>query len=308
MTESKPRVIVIAGPTASNKTAVGLELAEMCAGEIVSADSVQIYRYMDIGSAKPTREERARVIHHMIDVRYPDEDFSAGKYVREARQRTSEILHRRHLPLVVGGTGLYIKLLLGGIALLPAAHPELRRKLADEEQEGGKGTLFKRLTKLDPLSADRIPPENMARVIRALEVIELTGKSLSEVQERHGFRDRPYKVLFICLDPGRALLYERIDKRVDSMIKGGLIEEVSRLYALGYFREHKSMQSLGYRHAGMVLAGETSLGEATRLMKRDTRHYAKRQVTWFRSEPGVLWCDPDDIKGIGLKVSNFLGY
>ncbi len=269
------------------------------------------FRFIDTWtsvSAKPTVEERSRVIHHMIDVRDPNEDFSGGDYVREARQRISEILQRRHLPLVVGGTGLYIRLLLGGIALVPAAHPELRKKLADEEQEGGKGTLFKRLKELDPVSADRIRPENMARVIRALEVAELTGKSLSEVQEEHGFRHRSYRVLFICLDPGRALLYERIDKRVDSMIKGGLIEEVCQLYARGYHRELKSMQSLGYRHAGMVLAGETSLREATRLMKRDTRHYAKRQVTWFRSEPGVLWCDPDDIKRIGLKVSNFLGY
>ena len=307
MNETKPSIIVIGGPTASGKTAVGIELAETRGGQIVSADSVQIYRYMDVGSAKPTREERSRVTHHMIDIRDPDEDFSAGDYVREARQRISEILQKGGLPVVVGGTGLYIRSLIGGIVELPPAHPGLRRELRGQEEKGGKGTLFKRLWELDPVSAGRTPSENIARVIRALEVIELTGKKLSEIQERHCFQDRPYDVLFVCLEPNRQLLYERIDKRVDSMIRGGLLEEVVRLYGRGYSREFKSMQSLGYRHAGMVLAGQMDLVGATRLMKRDTRHYAKRQLTWFRSEPGVLWCDPDDIKGIGLKVSNFLG-
>jgi tRNA dimethylallyltransferase len=307
MTQSKPRIIVIGGPTASGKTAVGIELAESREGQIVSADSVQIYRYMDVGSAKPTREERSRVVHHMIDIRNPDEDFSAGDYVREARKCISEILREGDLPIVVGGTGLYIRSLLGGIAELPLACPELREELRSQEDEQGKGTLFNKLAELDPVTAGRTPPQNIARVIRALEVIELTGKKLSEIQEEHSFQDRPYDVLFVCFDPERQLLYERIDKRVDSMIEGGLMEEVLQLHDRGYSRELKSMQSLGYRHAGMVLSGQMDLPGATWLMKTDTRHYAKRQVTWFRSEPGVIWCDPDDIKGIGLKVSNFLG-
>jgi tRNA dimethylallyltransferase len=307
MAEKRPRIIVIGGPTASGKTAVGIGLAKSHRGQIVSADSVQIYRYMDVGSAKPTPEERSQVVHRMIDIRNPDEDFSAGDYVREARKCISEILVEGDLPIVVGGTGLYIRSLLGGIAELPLAQPGLRQELRKQEEEEGKGTLFKKLTKLDPMTAGRIRPENIARVIRALEVIELTGKKLSEIQEEHCFQDRPYDFLFICFDPDRQLLYERIDKRVDSMIEGGLLEEVLQLYDRGYSGELKSMQSLGYRHAGMVLKGQMDLSEATRLMKRDTRHYAKRQVTWFRSEPGVIWCDPDDIKGIGLKVSNFLG-
>ncbi|MGO9568413.1 MAG: tRNA (adenosine(37)-N6)-dimethylallyltransferase MiaA [Desulfomonilaceae bacterium] len=307
MTDTKPRIIVIGGPTASGKTAVGIELAESRGGQIVSADSVQIYRYMDVGSAKPTRAERSRVAHHMIDIRNPDEDFSAGDYVREARKCISEIRQEGGLPLIVGGTGLYIRSLIGGIAELPPAQPGLRKELRGQEEKGGKGTLFKKLAELDPVSAGRTPSENIARVIRALEVIGLTGKRLSEIQEEHSFRDRPYEVLFICLDPNRQLLYERIDKRVDSMIRGGLLEEVFQLCGRGYSRELKSMQSLGYRHAGLVLAGQMDLVGATRLMKRDTRHYAKRQLTWFRSEPGVSWCDPDDLKGIGLKVSNFLG-
>lgn len=307
MTEIKPRIIVIGGPTASGKTTVGLELAEPRGGQIVSADSVQIYRYMDIGSAKPSRDERSRVAHHMIDIRDPDEGFSAGDYVREARKCIGEIFREGGLPLVVGGTGLYIRALLGGIVELPAANPGLRRELRGLEGKEGPGALFKRLAELDPVCADRTPPENIARVIRALEVIELTGKRLSEIQDRHCFRNRPYETLFICLNLPRQILYERIDKRVDSMIEGGLLKEVLQLYGRGYSRELKSMQSLGYRHAGMVMAGQMDLREAVRLMKRDTRHYAKRQLTWFRSEPGVLWCDPDDIKGIGLKVSNFLG-
>jgi tRNA dimethylallyltransferase len=307
MTERKPRIVIIAGPTASGKTAVGIELAKSRRGQIISADSVQIYRYMDVGSAKPTPQERSRVVHHMIDIRNPDEDFSAGDYVREARNCISETLREGDLPIVVGGTGLYIRSLLGGIAELPRAQPALRKDLRGQEEEKGKGTLFNKLAELDPVTAGRIPPENIARVIRALEVMELTGKRLSDIQEEHRFQDRPYKVLFICFDPDRQLLYERIDKRVDSMIEGGLLEEVVQLYDRGYSGELKSMQSLGYRHVGMVLKGQMDLPGATRLMKRDTRHYAKRQVTWFRSEPGVIWCDPDDIKGIGLKVSNFLG-
>jgi len=307
MSETKPRIVVIGGPTGSGKTSVGIELAETYGGEVVSADSVQVYRYMDIGSAKPTPAERSRVTHYMIDIRDPDEDFSAGDYVKTARPHISEMLRKGRLPLVVGGTGLYIRSLIGGIAELPPADPELRMKLRGKEEIGGKGTLFKKLAELDPVTADRTPSGNISRVIRALEVIELTGKRMSALQEEHSFRDRPYSALFICFYPGRKLLYERIDKRVDSMIEGGLLEEVSQLYGRGYSRELKSMQSLGYRHAGLVLAREKDLCEAIRLMKRDTRHYAKRQLTWFRSEPEVLWCDPDDIEGIRLKVSNFLG-
>jgi tRNA dimethylallyltransferase len=306
MTDKKPKIIIIAGPTASGKTEIGIRLAETFGGEIVSADSVQIYRYMDVGSAKPTPEERQRVPHHMLDIRYPDEDFSAGDYVDEARKSISRILCKGSVPLVVGGTGLYIRLLIGGIAELPPANPELRGKLRAEELEC-EGTLYARLTQIDAETARKTSPRNIARIIRALEVFEITGKSISRVQQEHSFGDRPYEHLFIALDPHRSVLYERIDNRVDSMIEGGLFEEVSGLYELGYSRELKSMQSLGYRHAGLVLAGQLDLKSATDLMKRDTRHFAKRQLTWFRSEPEVLWCDPKEIKGIGLMARNFLG-
>ncbi|MBI5250329.1 MAG: tRNA (adenosine(37)-N6)-dimethylallyltransferase MiaA [Desulfomonile tiedjei] len=306
MADRKDKIIIIAGPTASGKTEVSLRLAQAFDAEIVSADSVQIYRHMDVGSAKPTREERQSTPHHMVDIRDPDEDFSAGDYVQEARKTIGGIFERGRVPLVVGGTGLYIRLLVGGVAELPPAHPELRLKFREKERNT-EGALYARLTEIDPETAERTAPRNVARIIRALEVFEITGKTISRVQKEHAFHDRQYEHLFVGLAPDRSILYERIDNRVDSMIKGGLLEEVVNLYELGYSRELKSMQSLGYRHAGRVLAGELDLKSATDLMKKDTRHYAKRQFTWFRSEPEVLWFDPKEIKGIGLMVNNFLG-
>jgi tRNA dimethylallyltransferase len=303
----KPDIIIIAGPTASGKTAISIELAERIGGEIVSADSIQIYRYMDVGSAKPSPEEQRLVQHHLIDIREPDQDFSAGEYVRCARESIRRVRKKGRVPLVVGGTGLYIRLLLGGIADIPPAQPAIRERLKAEETEKGKGTLFRKLAEIDPETAAITPQENLARIIRGLEVFESTGKKISEIQREHAFRDRCYRSLFLCLDPGRQVLYERIENRVDNMIKGGLLEEVAALYERGYGRELKSMQSLGYRHAGMILAGEMDFGEAVDLMKRDTRRYAKRQFTWFRSEPEVLWIGPDQITEIGAMVDNFLG-
>jgi len=302
---NSPKILVIAGPTASGKTGLGIQLAERVSGEIVSADSIQIYRYMDIGSAKPTAEERERVAHHMIDVRDPDEEFSVGDYVREAREAIDKILEMGRVPLVVGGTGLYIRSLLGGIADLPPAQPALRRRMLREEA-ACKGTLFDRLMQIDPTTARRTSSANIPRIIRALEVFEVTGKTMSQVQEEHSFLDRPYQHIFICLSLNRKLLYERIDKRVDSMIEGGLMEEVVSLQERGYSPNLNSMQSLGYRHVNMVLSGQIEKQQAIRLMKRDTRHYAKRQLTWFRSEPEVLCFDHEEIAGIGLMVDNFL--
>jgi tRNA dimethylallyltransferase len=308
MIEKKPRIVIIAGPTAAGKTAVGLELAEEFGAHIVSADSVQVYRYMDIGSAKPSLIERARVPHHMIDIRDPNEYFSAGDYVREGRECIEKILKKGLIPLVIGGTGMYIRLLLGGIVSTSPTEPELRKNLRLEEERDGPGVLFKRLARVDPESAARIGASNIYRIVRALEVFGLTGRRLSELQREHAFRDRPYRCLFIYLSPDRDLLYQRIDNRVDSMVRVGLLEEVGQLHERGYGPELKSMQSLGYRHMGMVLAGKMDLDDAIRLMKRDTRRYAKRQLTWFRSEPEGLWSDPQDLSGIQLMVSDFLGH
>lgn len=307
MAEERPRIVVIGGPTASGKTAVAQRLAQSFDGEIVSADSIQIYRYMDIGSAKPTAEERSRVPYHMVDIRNPNEDFSAGDFVIEARQCIEKILSRGRVPFVVGGTGLYIRLLLGGVVDAPSRDPQLRARLRAEEEQGGKGTLFARLVQVDPEAAGSIPPGNLRRIIRSLEIFELTRLKLSDLHSEHSFKDRPYRHLFVCLTCDRKVLYELIDKRVDSMIKGGLLEEVHTLLERGYSRELKPMQSLGYRHAAMILAGEMDADDAVELMKKDTRHYAKRQLTWFRSEPEVVWCDPDREERINLLVANFLG-
>lgn len=305
---NKPRIVVVGGPTASGKTSVGLGLAEKFTGEIISADSIQIYRHLNIGSAKPLPEERARVPHHMIDIRDPDQDFSAGDYVREARACIEAIVKRGTVPIVVGGTGLYVRALLGGIGDMPPADHDFRTQLWAEARQRGKGHLHRKLMEIDPEAARSILPENVSRVIRALEVWRLTGKRFSAIRSEHAFRDRPYNQLLVCLAPPREELYKRIDQRVDSMIENGLLEEVCNLYRLGYSRELKSMQSLGYRHAGLVLAGELPHDEAVRLMKRDTRRYAKRQLTWFRSEPEAMWFNPRDQQGIECMVSNFLGH
>jgi tRNA dimethylallyltransferase len=284
-----------------------LRLAEEFGGEIVSADSIQVYRYLDVGSAKPTAEEQARVTHHMIDIRSPDEQFSAGDYVREARASICAVLGRRAVPFVVGGAGLYVRLLLGGIVDVPASDSSVRQGLFEEATRCGEAQMWTRLSQVDPETARHIPAANLVRVLRGLEVLEMTGKPLSEIQRGHALADRPYTSLFYAVSPAREVLYERIDKRVDCMIKGGLLEEVARIYERGYSREFKPLQSIGYRHAGMVLAGEMGEREAITLMKRDTRRYAKRQFTWFRSEHGALWCDPEDASRIRLEVSHFLG-
>lgn len=302
----KPRIVVIAGPTAAGKTTVSIETAIHCCGEIVSADSVQVYRHMDIGSAKPTVEQRSTVPHHMIDVCDPDEDFSAGDYVKLARRCIREIVERNRVPVVVGGTGLYLRLLLGGVVDVPPSDNRLRAQLRAKEAREGPGTLHALLERVDSKSAAEISPSNLVRIIRALEVFDRTGRRFSSLTRDHGFRDRPYDVLFIALHVDRAILYERIDKRVDRMIEDGLLKEVSNLNRLGFSRELKAMQAIGYRHANMALAGELSETEAIRLMKRDTRRYAKRQLTWFRSEPEAVWCASADPAEVILMVDHFL--
>lgn len=304
--DTRPKVIVIAGPTASGKSTIGLELAQEVDGEIVSADSVQVYRYLDIGAAKPTREQRARVVHHMLDIRDPDDYYSAGDYVREARAAVDNIVKRGRIPLVVGGTGLYIRMLLGGVVDKAPRDPELRNEIKRLEERRGIGALHTRLQEVDPVYAQSVPAGNTARICRALEVFELTGRPMSQIQAEHAFRDRPYRVLFLCLSWDREALYRRIDRRVDEMIAAGLVDEVKGLVNMGYDLDLKSLQAIGYRHVGWSLRGNMTLGDAVAQMKRDTRHYAKRQFTWFRSEPGVVWCDPNHKNRIRLMVVDFL--
>jgi len=241
----KPKVIVICGPTGIGKTAVGIELAGKFGGEIISADSMQIYRYMDIGTAKPTPEELAQIKHHMIDIVNPNEDFDAVQFSKQARDRIAEIGTRGLIPFIVGGTGLYIKALLHGLFQSKPVDPQIRNRLRQEAEENGSGFLFERLKKMDPAAAGRIQPNDSYRIIRALETIESSGKTISEHHQNHGFADDPFNALKIGLQMDRQNLYQRIDNRVHLMIEAGLVAEVTKLLEMGYTAELKSMQSIG---------------------------------------------------------------
>jgi tRNA dimethylallyltransferase len=302
----KSRLICIVGPTGVGKTAMALELAEQWGGEIVSADSLQVYRHMDIGTAKPTPEERRRIPHHLLDVVDPDESFDASRYIELANGVIARLQQEKKPVFVVGGTGLYIRALLGGLIDGPGADEALRRELREEMKRFGKQHLYDRLRARDGRAAARIHPHDGVRIIRALEVLELTGRSIVEHQEEHCFREAPYEALRIGLKLDRERLNERIDWRTDRMIAEGFVEEVRRLLDRGYGESIKTMQSLGYRHLISFLAGRRSLEEAVRLIKRDTRLYAKRQMTWFDADRDVVWLDPGDVEGAAARINRFL--
>lgn len=302
----KPKVIVICGATGIGKTSVGIELAETLGGEIISADSMQIYRYMDIGTAKPTPAELTQVPHHMIDIVDPDEDYDAVRFARQARDRVAEIAKRSRIPFIVGGTGLYIKALLHGLFQSKPIAAEIRNRLKQEAEENGSQALHERLQKLDPDTAGRLHPNDSYRIIRALETIESTGKSISELHQEHGFEDDPFDALKIGLQMDRQKLYARIDQRVDLMTEAGLVDEVKKLLDMGYTPELKSMQSIGYRHVTEFLHKNLPWDECVRTLKRDTRRFAKRQFTWFGADPQIQWFAPDRLKDIAGLVEGSL--
>ena len=302
----KPRLICILGPTGVGKTAMALELADRWGGEIVGADSMQVYRHMDIGTAKPTPQERKRIPHHLLDVVNPDEPFDVSLYIRLANGIIAD-LHRGERPVfVVGGTGLYIRALLGGLIDGPGADEVLRRELKEEMKNFGKEHLYEILRARDGRAAAQIHPHDGIRIIRALEVLELTGRSIVAHQQEHHFREAPYEALRIGLGLDRERLSDRIDRRTDRMIAEGFVEEVRRLLDMGYTESLQSMQSLGYRNMVSFLAGRQSLEEAVRLIKRDTRRYAKRQMTWFAADREVGWLDPGDVDAASKRIGLFL--
>ncbi|BCA80047.1 tRNA (adenosine(37)-N6)-dimethylallyltransferase MiaA [Desulfuromonas sp. AOP6] len=284
-------LVVICGPTASGKTALALNLAEKFPVEIISADSRQVYRGMDIGTAKATGQERAAVPHHLVDVVDPDEEFTAGRFVTLSRAALRSITLRGHRPLLVGGTGLYIKTFTEGLLEAPAADESLRTRLTDLEDQQGMGTLHARLQQVDPVMAERLSPRDQVRLVRALEVFELTGRRLSELQARHGFSDNPFRLLKIGVTADRDALYRRIDERVHRMVEMGLVDEVESLLAKGYSPLLKSMQTIGYREIIHFLQGEISLDEAIARIQQQSRRYAKRQMTWFRRDSTIIWVD-----------------
>ena len=282
---------VVTGPTGIGKTGLSLRLARRFNAEIVNADSVQVYRLLDIGSAKPTPEEREAVVHHLIDVADPDEDFDAARYRDLALQSVRDITRRGKRVLVVGGTGLYIKALLKGLFPAPPVSLEIRERLREEADDAEPGEMHERLRAVDPEAAERIHPHDIYRITRALEVFELTSRPLTRFQDQHRFRTSQFRHVMIGLTTGRESLYERIDRRVDAMIRDGLVEEVQGLIKRGYGSELKSMQTIGYRHVVQYLDGGMSLAEAMETLKRDTRRFAKRQYTWFRGQPELEWFD-----------------
>jgi tRNA dimethylallyltransferase len=308
--ESQPGIVVVAGPTAAGKSALALDLAERFGGEIVNADSMQVYRHLDVGTAKPTPAERARVPHHLLDVADPDEQYNAGRYAEQAAKAVADIHGRGRAALVVGGTGLYLRALLEGLLGGAPGDPELRARLEAEQRaaagEGDPERLHRRLRALDPESARRIHARDLKRTIRALELHALTGRRPSELREAHGFAERRYRRLYLVVDPGREALARRIDERCVRMIEGGLLQEVRRLRELGYGPELPAMQAIGYRHMQPVIEGSETLRNVLAQLQRDTRQFARRQRTWFRSVPDAVWLDPRDLAAIEARVGSFL--
>lgn len=309
---SEPRlapVVVVTGPTASGKSQVALELAERFDGEIVNADSMQVYRLLDVGTAKPTAAERARVPHHLFDIVDPDVQYDAGRYAREAAQAV-EAIHARGRPaFVVGGSGLYIKALLEGLSVGVGRDPELRATLEAEfdraREEGDPERLHRRLAEIDPTSARALHPNDRVRIVRALELHASTGVAPSVIQ-RGSRSKRPWRVLQLALDPGREALALRIDRRCEAMVAGGLLQEVRNLRELGYGPELPSMRAIGYRHMQPVIDGLDTLVNVLEEMKRDTRRFARRQRTWLRGVAGVEWMPPEPLEALVLRVKRFL--
>ncbi len=297
MTANSP-ILIIAGPTAVGKTEASLLLAREWNAEIVSADSMQIYRGMDIGTAKPTAEERTGIYHHLIDIAEPNQPYSVGDYLRDARNAISGILGAGGTPLVVGGTGLYIRALMRGLFHGPPADLELRERLLRRDADD-PGSLYADLVNADPEAAVKIHPNDLRRTVRALEVFYLRDRKLSDFHREHGFNDSPFTFILVFLARNRSELYARIERRVDEMIETGLEAEVRSLMDRGYTRELSALHALGYHHFIDCFSGKTSREEAIALLKRDTRRYAKRQFTWFRREPAARWVDITGISDAG---------
>lgn len=289
---AKKPLVILAGPTAVGKTKASVLLAKKIGGEIISADSMQVYRHMDIGSAKIRPEEMSGVPHHLIDVLDPEEDFNVVRFQQMARQALAEIWSRGRIPMVVGGTGFYIQALLYDINFTEdSGEDEFRACLEQTARENGGEYLHQLLENVDPEAAGQIHPHNVKRVIRALEFHRQTGGKISEHNQKEREKQSPYRYAYFVLTDERSRLYERIDCRVDEMMEEGLLEEVRFLRDRGVPKTATSMQGLGYRQLYGYLEGRYTLDEAVRIIKRDTRHFAKRQLTWFRREKDVIWAD-----------------
>jgi tRNA dimethylallyltransferase len=283
----KKVVLCIVGPTASGKSSLALVLAKSLRGEIISADSRQVYKYLDIGTAKPTKAQRRQVKHHFVDLLDPDATFSAGEFGRKGRETIDEIFRRKKVPIVVGGSGLYVKSLIDGFFEGPSANNEVRRQLYKRLQDEGAEALLAKLREIDPVSAERMLPSNTRRIVRALEVHELSGIPLSKLQDQRIQVD--FTPLMIGLQWDRKVLYDRINNRVETMLQEGLLDEVRNLMDLGYSGAANSLQTVGYQEAISHLEGKIDYKTMVELIKRNTRRFAKRQLTWFRADRRIQW-------------------
>lgn len=284
------RVIVIAGPTCSGKTSVSIELSKHFPSEIISADSRQVYKFLTIGTAKPTPEELKCVKHHLVDCLNPDEDYNASKFEIDSIKIIEELLEAGKTPIVTGGSGLYIRALVNGIFNSADSDEELRKEFHDKRKTHGDEYLYEELKKVDPLSASKMLPQNWKRVIRALEVYRLTGEPIWKHQENYK-RDINFSFVQFGLNWKRDLLYNRIEERVDKMIELGLVEETKNVLEMGFSKECNSLNTVGYKEIIAFLGNEISLDRAVELIKRNTRHFAKRQMTWFRKDKNIIWFD-----------------
>lgn len=309
----KKPLIILTGPTAVGKTKASIGLAKAIGGEIISADSMQVYKHMDIGSAKICPEEMEGIPHYLIDVLEPSEEFHVVRFQEMAKAAMEKIYANGHIPIVVGGTGFYIQALLYDIDFTENEKDvRLRQSLAAYEKEYGAGALHERLRSVDPEAAEAIHENNVKRVIRALEYFEKTGEKISEHNEKERAKSSPYRFAYFVLNDEREHLYEKINLRVDQMMEAGLVEEVRALRDKGYKAGDVSMQGLGYKEILAYLGGTLSLEEAVYTIKRDTRHFAKRQITWFKREKDVIWidkrsCDYDEKKILSTMLKHLEG-
>ena len=306
----KETLFIIAGPTAAGKSALAVELAQQIGGEVISGDSMQVYRGMDIGTAKIKTEEMQGVPHHLIDCVNPWEEWNVARFTEEARRIIPEIRARGHVPIVAGGTGFYLHALAYGAEFSPEeTGGELRKKLEERSAtEAGREELYEELSRVDPAGARQIHPHNIKRVIRALEYFYQNGEPISTHNERLRQKESPYELHYYVLTRPREELYRRIDQRVEEMLESGLVQEIEELLKRGCRRDMVSMQGLGYKEMIAYLAGEMDLAEATRVLQRDTRHFAKRQLTWFRREEAqwIVWQEGESLADQLEKIRNSL--
>lgn len=303
----REKIIAIVGPTASGKSGTAVHAAKAVNGEIIYADSVAVYRGLDIGSAKPTEIERHGIPHHLIDVADPSERYDAMRYAREAQDVIADVIGRGCVPIVAGGTGLYLKALVYGLVPVPQADRELRTALRNRLKTEGAQTLHDELAAVDPDSAAKIQPRDGVRIVRALEIYHATGLPAGELRKRHGFSTRRYDVLFIGLSMEREVLYRRIDERVEKMIHDGIVAEVRTLLDRGYTPQTHALGAIGYKEICEHLQGAMGLDETIALIQRNTRRLAKRQMTWFRKMPEVAWFrHPYSIDDMAKDIDRFI--